>query len=86
MSLEKEIGNSKRQLVSNLRENASRMTEQRLHMLKCLHYLPEEKKRAAKFLIEEMVTMEEEIRTLVGESEASHDKIHSLIVDSERKK
>jgi Fe2+ or Zn2+ uptake regulation protein len=58
LALEKDVGNYKKQLVSNLRDNASRITEQRLHMLKCLHYLPEDKKKAAKFLIEEMVTME----------------------------
>lgn len=51
-------------------------------MLKCLHYLPEDKKRAAKFLIEEMLTMEEEIRGMVIESEQSHDKIQELIVDT----
>ncbi len=60
--------NGKKQLYTNIKDNISRLTEQRLHMLKCLHYLPEEKKRAAKFLIEEMVTMEEEIRAMVVES------------------
>lgn len=53
-------------------------------MLKCLHYLPEDKKRAAKLLIEEMVTMEEEIRSMVADSEAAHDQIYRLIADSER--
>ena len=55
-------------------------------MLKCLHYLSEEKKRAAKFLIEEMTVTEEEIRSLLTDSEQSHEKIHSLIIDSARKR
>lgn len=33
-----------------------------------------------------MVTMEEEIKTMVSGSENTHDAIHSLIVDSERHK
>jgi len=55
-------------------------------MLKCLHYLPEEKKRAAKLLIEEMIAMEEEIRSMVNDNEQSHQKIHELIINSELKK
>ena len=69
-----------------MRDNAGRMTEQRLHMLKCLHYLPEDKKRAAKLLIEEMVTMEEEIRGMTIESEQVHEKINNLIIGSARLK
>jgi hypothetical protein len=30
--------------------------------------------------------MEEEIRTMMAESEQTHDKIQELIIDSERKK
>ena len=65
--LEKEIEANKKLLATNLRDYSSRLTEQRLHMLKCLHYLPEDKKRAAKYLIEEMVSMEEEVRNMVNE-------------------
>jgi seryl-tRNA synthetase len=55
-------------------------------MLRCLHYMPEEKKRAAKLLIEEMVTMEDEIRTMIFDAEHAHEKINSLIISSERMK
>ena len=41
MNIEKDNQNHKKELVGNLRDNASRLTEQRIHMLKCLHYLPE---------------------------------------------
>jgi len=55
-------------------------------MLKCLHYIPEDKKRAAKLLIYEMVTMEDEIRGMTAESEQVHEKINSLIIGSSRLK
>jgi len=33
-----------------------------------------------------MVTMEEEIKSMVADEEQTHDKIHELIVDTERKR
>jgi hypothetical protein len=86
MALEREVGACRAQLEGDLRDQSGRLAEQRLHMLKCLHYLPEEKKRAARFLIEEMGASEREICGLVSEGEQSHSRIHQLVVDSDRKR
>lgn len=86
MGLEREVGACRAQLEGDLRDQCGRLSEQRLHMLKCLHYLPEEKKRAARFLIEEMAACEREICGLVGEGEQTHARIHQLVVDSDRRR
>ncbi len=49
--LENEIAKNMREIDENSRDHIKKATEQRLHMLKLMHFCPEQKKRAAKFLI-----------------------------------
>ena len=39
-TLLREIQGQQKELNTNQRDHAARLTEQRLHMLKCLHYMP----------------------------------------------
>jgi len=58
-NVKKDIEGNKKKLAENLNDNLKKLTEQRLHMLKMMYYVPEEKKNAAKYLIEEMLNIEQ---------------------------
>jgi hypothetical protein len=47
----KDIENNRKKINDDLLDNIKKLTEQRVHMLKMMHYADEEKKRAAKFLV-----------------------------------
>ncbi len=51
-NVRKDIEGNKKKISENLNDNLKKLTEQRLHMLKMMYHLPEEKKNAAKYLIE----------------------------------
>lgn len=55
-------------------------------MLKMMYYLPEQKKSAAKYLIEEMVNIEHQNKAIILDSEQTHTKINDLIISIEDKK
>ena len=76
LTLSRELASLRTQILEDSGEHANRLTEQRLHMLRGLHYMAEDKKRAAKFLIEEMTATEQEVSGMLRESEESHRKIH----------
>ena len=54
-----EIKKNSQEIDENTRDQIKKGTEQRLHMLKIIFMCSEQKKNAAKFLIEEMLVIEQ---------------------------
>jgi hypothetical protein len=48
-----------------------------------MYYVPEDKKTAAKYLIEEMLNIDSENRAIILDSEQVHSKITELIISIE---
>jgi hypothetical protein len=57
-----------------------KICDQKLHMLKSISYLAEDKKKAAKYLIEEMMSHEDEIKSITLNCEDTHDQINRIII------
>ncbi len=65
-----------------LTDNLKKLTEQRVHMLKMMYHSPEDKKNAAKFLVQEMLNIEQENKTITLDSENIHSQITGVIMES----